>query len=216
MVFKPGIPQPNDLLSDSQGDLLGNMQQLDTSFGIDHYKFSDTTANLGFHNQVTTPQFVLSPAVLPSVEPTTTTNPIFYGYQPLDVGGMPITKLGLLQYSKLPSNGIPTPVTHLQSTAAALSLAINGNAGDSTNILDFTGIPRAFCMVYASYIIGGVPTNAVYFVFWSGTTFLISPIVSTASRIVVAAVGNVLVLANLNTGNAISALYWTMQMDRLE
>lgn len=192
------------------------MAQLDTSFGTDHYPFSDLTANNGFHNQVTTPQFVTSPPVLPTVEPTTTTNPIFYGYQPRDAANMPTTQLGLLQYSKLPSNGIPTPVTHLQSTSAALSLAANGNPGDSTTILDFTGIPRAFCMVYASYIIGGVPTNAVYFVYWSGSTFLISAIVSSSSRIVVAGSGNNLILANTNVSNAISALYWTLQMDRLE
>lgn len=61
MVFKPNIPQANDILSDSQGDLLGNFQQLDTSFGIDHFPFSDQTADNGFHKKVTLPGNVAAP-----------------------------------------------------------------------------------------------------------------------------------------------------------
>jgi len=55
MPFNPNIPQPNDLLTDSQGDLLANNQQLDTSFGINHYAFSDLTANNGKHKYVQMP-----------------------------------------------------------------------------------------------------------------------------------------------------------------
>jgi hypothetical protein len=55
MVFKNNIPLPTDNLSVSQGDLLGNNAQLDTSFGIDHYTFSDLTSNNGFHKKSTYP-----------------------------------------------------------------------------------------------------------------------------------------------------------------
>jgi len=52
MVFLPNIPQPTDDQSNSQGQLLGNNQQLDTSFAVDHYAFSDLTANNGKHKAV--------------------------------------------------------------------------------------------------------------------------------------------------------------------
>lgn len=62
MPFNPNIPQPSDLLSDSQGDLLGNMSQLDTSFGVDHFAFSNLTSNNGFHQKVTLPGNLAAPA----------------------------------------------------------------------------------------------------------------------------------------------------------
>ena len=55
MVFKNNIPLPTDNLSVSQGDFLANNLQLDTSFGIDHYTFSDLTSNNGFHKKSTYP-----------------------------------------------------------------------------------------------------------------------------------------------------------------
>jgi len=44
MVFSPNIPQPNDLLSVSQGDILANFQQANTIMAADHYEFNFTTA----------------------------------------------------------------------------------------------------------------------------------------------------------------------------
>lgn len=51
MPFNPSIPQANDRLAKSQQDLLQNNTQLDTSFGINHYAFSDLSANNGMHKQ---------------------------------------------------------------------------------------------------------------------------------------------------------------------
>jgi len=51
MPFNPNIPQATDRLAKSQQDLLQNNQQLDTSFGINHYTFSDLTVNNGMHKQ---------------------------------------------------------------------------------------------------------------------------------------------------------------------
>lgn len=50
-IYNNNIPQPSDLLTKSQGDILNNFKQLDTSFGKDHYTFSDATANNGKHKQ---------------------------------------------------------------------------------------------------------------------------------------------------------------------
>jgi hypothetical protein len=52
MTFNPGIPQPNDLISQSQAQIQTNFSQLDTAFGIDHTAFS-IMANQGQHKQVT-------------------------------------------------------------------------------------------------------------------------------------------------------------------
>lgn len=49
------MPQPNDLLSDSQGDLLQNFSAANTSFGINHYEFDDATVNNGKHKFVSMP-----------------------------------------------------------------------------------------------------------------------------------------------------------------
>ena len=56
MAYQPNIPGPNTNLSVSQGDLLGNFQALNTTFGVDHNKF-DAVTNAGAHLQVTLPNF---------------------------------------------------------------------------------------------------------------------------------------------------------------
>src|ERR1700683_3308310 len=122
-LFLPTIPQPNDNLDFSQGQLLSNNQGLDTVFGIDHYKFSDDSGDKGFHNKVTTPNFETSPPTLPNAPPATSAAPIFYGFKQLDGAGNPTNQLPILQYSISTNNGVASPVTTLQSQAAAFNLA---------------------------------------------------------------------------------------------
>ena len=52
MAYKDNIPQAADILSSSQADLLENFSELDTQFAVNHYEFSDTTANIGKHRFV--------------------------------------------------------------------------------------------------------------------------------------------------------------------
>lgn len=52
MSFNPSIPQPNDLISQSQAQIQTNFSQLDTAFAVDHTAFS-VSANQGQHKQVT-------------------------------------------------------------------------------------------------------------------------------------------------------------------
>lgn len=51
MTYQPGIPNPGDFLSTSQGQLKNNFTALNTLFGIDHTPFA-TAANGGYHKQV--------------------------------------------------------------------------------------------------------------------------------------------------------------------
>jgi hypothetical protein len=52
MSYNPNIPQPTDLLSDSQQDLLNNFTAANTSFGINHYAFDNGTVDNGKHKFV--------------------------------------------------------------------------------------------------------------------------------------------------------------------
>lgn len=63
-LFLPNIPQPNDNLDFSQGQLLSNNQGLDTVFSIDHTLFSDASSDKGFHRKVTFP-VVVAPGSTP-------------------------------------------------------------------------------------------------------------------------------------------------------
>jgi hypothetical protein len=53
MVFDPAIPQPNDVISTSQPELLENFTQINTVFGVNHVPFDDASANKGKHKWVT-------------------------------------------------------------------------------------------------------------------------------------------------------------------
>jgi hypothetical protein len=90
MPFNPNIPQPNDLLSNSQQDLLNNNQALNTSFGIDHYTFDDLTINNGRHKDIHLVKRVGNPVA------TTDTVTIFSkDYTPDTTGAVTDTQLFL-------------------------------------------------------------------------------------------------------------------------
>ena len=148
MTFNPNIPQPNDLLSDSQGDLLINMTALDTVYGGDHYPFSDVTANSSKHKTVTTP--IQNPAV----HPTPATNEVkFYAMQDT-------ANLGVLQYSRRTNNsGVaqpPSPVTRIYTSVPPTTIP----ATSTLPLLDLSGLTFATGMIYVSNIFStNVPTG---------------------------------------------------------
>lgn len=206
-VFNPAIPTPTDFLADSQGQLLQNFNKSNSSFGTDHYPFSDLTTNNGFHNQVTTPAYVANP-------PT--------GLPPVTVSGIPkmyafadTANVGVINYSRTydianATPAVPTPLSHLHSTSAAIVLG----PGASTNILDFTGIARAFCILYAMDIATVSTSKLVAAIFWTGAAFTINGLSSTSLVLAAASTGNILQLKNVSGGSA-NNVYWTLQMDRL-
>ena len=49
MAYQPNIPTGTVDFDQDYLNLLGNFQQLDVSFGIDHLPFSNNTAQLGYH-----------------------------------------------------------------------------------------------------------------------------------------------------------------------
>lgn len=205
MTFNPNIPLPTDELSDSQGDILNNFSSSNTSFGIDHYAFSDLTANNGKHKWATTP---LAPG---GVHPPTAVNePKLYGMQDT-------ANLGVIQYSRGGNNAVPSPVTHLQSPSTPIVLGI----GATTNVLDFTGISRAFGTVYVSDF-GAIATAVCIgdFRYNGPIVGLKFAILNTFSGggsapFVVQQSGDILQILN-SSGLARNDVYWTLVLHRVE
>ena len=203
-IFLPNIPQPNDSLDFSQGQLLSNNLGLDTVFGVDHYTFSNASASKGMHNKVTTP------LIVGAVHPTTTTNPVIYGMQDSAL-------LGVLQYSRGLNNAVPTPLTSLQSPSTPIVLAPSTNS----NIFDFTGLSLA----YGSLVIlnqdtpaSGLARVATYqFVFGTASGLELTLISRAASRLSAGVAGNVLIVSNTSPATiTFSNVYWTMQFQRIQ
>jgi hypothetical protein len=132
MAFTRNRPTATEFLSVSQPVLLNNFNSSDDTMGIDHYPFSDITANNGFHKQATTP-------IIPgSVHPVSAVNPIFYAMQDS-------TNLGLLQYSIGPQT-VPTPVTNFSSGHSPLTLV----GPTTSNVLDCTGLTSFMGRLYVA------------------------------------------------------------------
>lgn len=198
--FNPSIPQPTDDLSDSQPEILDNFGQLDISFGIDHYTFSNQTSNNGKHNTVTTP------IVAGSAHPTTAADePRFYAMRDS-------TPVGVIQYSRGPSDAIPTPLTSLQSTSAAIVLAPSA----TTDVLDFTGLSRAFAVLYAYDNLSPTTGKICAFVIWTGAAGFINVLTSGANLLTASfAGGGSTILRLTNTSALAMNVYWTLQLNRL-
>src|SRR5690606_39762692 len=62
MPYLPNIPQPNDRIRDSQADLLGNFQALNTFLNVNHGDFG--SAQEGKHKWVTFPNQMADPSTL--------------------------------------------------------------------------------------------------------------------------------------------------------
>ncbi len=191
-LFIPTIPQPGDNLDFSQGQLLSNNGGLDTVFGVDHYKFSDATVNKGFHKQVTSPNQVSHPA--------SAANPLFYGMQDS-------ANLGVLQYSRGPNNAVPSPVTFLQSSASPITLAPSG----TTNVIDFTGLPRAFGIISVGDT-GALPTGSIWYIIWTGSLLFRVAILGGAFQ--ATSSGNILQIKNITPSTTYNNVYWTFQLLR--
>lgn len=206
-LFLPNIPQGPDNLDFSQGELLSNNQGLDTVFGIDHYKFSDATANKGFHNHVTTPAIIgghpITAANLPLIYAATAGN------------------LGVIQFSKGPNLSAATPsnpITMLQSPDTGQPIG----TGTTIDVFDFTGLPRAMCILTASNntIGGGNPPAVVSvfaYIFWTGAplnTLGVANIISSSPLAAFSATPK-LQLKNTSAFN-LTDVYWTLQFMRVQ
>ncbi len=103
MSYQPNIPQPNQLLSLSQVDILTNFNQLNSVFGnVDHVAYSPPITNSGKHNKSTYVQQASDPATA-ALEGAVYTK---------DIGGVPT----LVYRQQL--SGTVSPILIGSSTAA--------------------------------------------------------------------------------------------------
>lgn len=203
MSYNPNIPQATDYIDESQPQLLANFQQLNTLYDGDHYAFNDGTGNAGLHQKVTSPD--------QTAHPTTTTNPVFYGYQPS-------ANVGIIQWSRGPSDAVPTPLTALHGNVATLT----GGSGSPATILNFSGL--ADCL--ATLTLTGV-FNSVKFLRSTSIAFDGSEIITTLGSIpwayqlagqsnwVIIQISGSTTLQIYSSGTATDVV-WSLKFDRLE
>lgn len=195
-VFLPNIPQPSDNLDFSQGQLLANNQSLDSVFGIDHTLFSDATVNKGFHNKVT--------SIPQSSVPTTTTNPVFYGYQQT-------SGTGVLQFTKGPNDAAPTALTCIQSQPTGIPLGPSNTA----QVMDFTGLNFALITLYAfNNQNPGFATLYAELV-WTSLVNQFFNITTSSFGLHWTFVGNNLKVVNI-TLNPMTSVYFAMRINRMQ
>ena len=182
----------------TQSQIRQNFQQANTSFGTDHYSFDNLTANNGFHKKVTTPD--------QGGDIATTTNPTLYAK-------IPYAAVGLLQFSRGPSNAVPSPVTFLQSPSSPIILTQNA----TTNVLDFTGFGATIATLYA--IDTGIPKSVSATFLWTGSTFYKASASDGGftGTLSITTSGNILQVQN-SSASAITFnnVYWTLQFLRIQ
>jgi len=186
-------PVATDDLDISQPFLMTNTNTADTVFGLEHYAFSNQTANQGLHNTVTTPPVI-------GGTPATTANPIFYA-------SAPTTLTGLLQFSRGPNNAVPTVLTELHAPPTGIVMLPN----TQSPLLDFTGLPGCIVKVYAANETTIVGQNVAQesFVAWNSLTF--TRIVNYIdARMPVVSSGNILQLSNV-APFTLNPVVWTLK-----
>lgn len=203
MAYLRNQPVATDNLDVSQPILFTNTNSCDDSFGVDHYKFSDLTANNGKHNQVTTP--VHSPVG----------NPLTGADEPKLYAVKQTVPLGAIQYSMpggntgvAPFDLVPTPLTVLQSTRAAIPIA----PAAVIPVLDFTGLPRAMGTLHI--LDNTTPRYLPVGIAWTGVNILIFGTVPVGTFLV--ANGNVSTLEVKNVGALARDCFWTLHLVRTE
>jgi hypothetical protein len=184
-------------------NLQGNFEQANVVYGTDHYPFDNATSNQGFHNVVTTPPYVENPPT--GLPPVTVANPKAYAFEQY-------AALGVLQYSRGPTNAVPTPLTskHSASTAITVTQSIN------VNILDFTGIARAICRAYVMDTTdNSFSTKTTADVYWTGAGFYILQSQTNPGTLGFTSSGNILQIRASTTGT-VNNVYWTIEFVRIQ
>lgn len=187
MVYNPNIPQPNDFQDVSQGDILGNFMQLDTTLGIDHYPPSNLTSDNGKHKQVT--------AVPQTSHPSTALGETkIYSYKE----DPSTTNLGPIVYVRGESNAVQTPLTSIQSTSGFTA------TNTPFTLLDFTAIGYSSYQVICS---NGNASAWGYFIgFWTGATHVVKQINASGFS----CSGSVNNLQITKSSAALETVYWSL------
>jgi len=146
MPYNPNIPQANDQISVSQGQLLANFQSINTYLTVNHVPFP--AADMGKHAFVEMPLQAAAPVsaaneqsfynLIPTANPLTAIPELFLNKQS-NAGVMQIPMASSILSTATPGNGAPG-WTYLPSGIIIKwgIVAVIGNAGGGTAIYDAT------------------------------------------------------------------------------
>ena len=143
MVYLPNIPQATDATSVSAGQIQGNFSQANTSFGVDHYAFDDSTGNTGKHKSC---QFVRQAA-----------KPLLAG---TDIGVY--AKLGSESLTQLffeSSAGVEAQISGKLTDAAIGETALFGGLGIKWGTFAFVGAATSIAITFAGLGLGDYTTT---------------------------------------------------------
>lgn len=110
MAYNDSIPQPTDILQQSQADLLANFQALKQLIDVNHSTFGSATE--GKHAQVAMPNLGVTPTF-------SGTDGVFYTNTTSLAGGTSV-------FVKRPSPGMPIPITVFGGAAEGWSYLPSG------------------------------------------------------------------------------------------
>ena len=131
MTYNPSIPQPSDLISNSQSDILDNFSVINTDFGEDHVAFTEGS-NQGKHDKVT------SVGQASHLAPAIATDILLYSYEES-------TETGTIHFSTgaaATKSEVPTPLTAFHGTEVGWA------GGGSFEVFDCTGLGVAAIDMY--------------------------------------------------------------------
>lgn len=173
MTYDPNIPQPADLISVSQVDILRNFQQLNIVYGADHYAYNDATADAQKHRQV---RLVEQAADVPAValqgniyvkdnpSATVTRADPYYRYEAGGLGNSQIAPLipfkAMASFVANGPNGVIAPANIFQAYNIASITKATPTALSATYTVVFTNL--------LDDNVAGTPME--YIVFCSGTS----------------------------------------------
>lgn len=180
MAYQPNIPQPTDTLNDSQPDLLGNFQAIQTLIDVNHVDFANA-ADQGKHKWVTMP--------FQSSDPGTALGEIAL-YSKKDGAGVTQlflendndgTVVNITTSGQATSGWTRLPSNILLKWGTVTGIAIQGSGG-TPQVANFptpAGMP-VFSAIYSVQVSCGVSTNLDYNQFlqltgFTTTTFSVYP-----------------------------------------
>lgn len=151
MTYIRNQPVATDDLSVSAPILSANTNKADDSFGIDHYQFSDLTANNGFHKRVTLPGNAAVPAPIAGYGDmyAVTVSSITQPYWKRDGNATVFNMLPIKAFGSF-TGGTGATINALNITAAPLALG-QYTITIGANVLDGT---TNYCVLIGTGVIG--------------------------------------------------------------
>jgi hypothetical protein len=156
--YNPNIPQANDLISVSQGQLLNNFSQANVVIAKDHYAFDDTlNGKEGLHQQVTFPSVkasdptIVSPKGILYTKTSGGDSQLFYENATAVTQLSGLNPVGNIQFRWGLSTANPSTVTFSTPFPNSCLVVVVSSSNGTSNQVGTSGTPtRSNFIVQAS------------------------------------------------------------------